>query len=288
MLSWLYLSNSRKVWSNNFREDLNQHFVTVGSRSTGNVLAAFFEMSLWAIGIFRFGKWARAIRFYPIRLPFMLLYFFLYKISQALSGIRISLDSEIGPGLVIHNFGGAIVHGRVGKNCVFVPGAQMISAGDGKGRGYPTLGNSVYVGAGAKILGNVVIGDQARIGANAVVIGDVPAGAVVLPPVSRIIRPGGGALADRNGHATAALSGDLRERVVALLEETLCHGEAFPLDHAESMLGNGILSSLGVLMLAESLATRFGIVVEPDEIMPENLDSVDGIVDYVQGKGVAS
>src|SRR5579863_4403094 len=199
----------------NFREDLRQHFVTVGSRSTGNVLAAFFEMSLWAIGIFRFGKWVRGIRFSAIRLPFMLLYFFLYRISQALSGIRISLDSEIGPGLVIHNFGGVIVHGRVGKNCVFVPGAQMISAGDGKGRGYPTLGNGVYVGAGAKILGNVVIGDQARIGANAVVIGDVPAGAVVLPPVSRIIRPGlQSAAADRNGHATPASSGDLREKVV--------------------------------------------------------------------------
>ncbi len=174
----------------NFREDLKQHFVTVGSRSTGNVLAAFFEMSLWAIGIFRFGKWARSIRFYPVRLPFMILYFVLYKISQALSGIRISLDSEIGPGLVIHNFGGIIVHGRVGANCVFVQGAQMISRGDGKGRGYPTLGDGVYVGAGAKILGNVVIGDKAKIGANAVVRDDVPAGAVVLPPVSLVVRPG--------------------------------------------------------------------------------------------------
>lgn len=44
----------------------------------------------------------------------------------------------------------------------------------------PRIGNRVYLGAGAKILGSVTIGDGAMIGANAVVTKDVPAGAKVV------------------------------------------------------------------------------------------------------------
>ena len=54
---------------------------------------------------------------------------------------------------------------------------QQVTIGEMKG-GYPKIGNSVYVGPGAKILGPVTIGDGARIGANALVIKDVPPGAL--------------------------------------------------------------------------------------------------------------
>jgi serine O-acetyltransferase len=265
----------------NFKADLEQHFHSVGSRSTVDRMAAFFEMSLWAIGIFRFGKWAHSFRFFVIRWPLMAFYFVFYKVSQAISGIRISLDSDIGPGLVIHNFGGVIIHGRVGKNCVFVQGSQMISAGDGKGRGHPTLGDSVYVGAGAKILGNVSIGDHARIGANAVVVTDVPKGGVVLPPHSQIIRP------VRSVSPHPAASAPLRERVVLLLEETFCRGAKFPVGDSDSMLENGLVDSLGILMLADKLAAQFGFVVQQDELMPENMDSVEAIVGYIRRKGAS-
>jgi serine O-acetyltransferase len=266
----------------NFKADLEQHFNSVGSRSIVDRLAALFEMSLWAIGIFRFGKWAHHFRFFLIRWPLMAFYFVFYKVSQAISGIRISLESEIGPGLVIHNFGGVIIHGRVGKNCVFVQGSQMISAGDGKARGHPTLGDSVYVGAGAKILGNVSIGNHARIGANAVVVTDVPEGGVVLPPHSQIIRPVRSApAASRDG----APSAPLRERIVVLLEETFCHGTKLPVGDSDSLLENGLVDSLGILMLADKLAAKFGFVVAQDELMPENMDSVEAIVGYVRRKG---
>lgn len=150
-------------------------------------LLAFFEMSLWAIGIFRFGKWAQGIRFQPLRKAFLLAYFLLYKTSEALSGIRISIYSEIGPGLVIHNFGGVLIHGRLGRNCTVVQGAQLLSRSNGKNLGWPTLGDNVFVGAGAKVLGNVQVGDNVRIGANAVVVADVPDNSVVLPPECKVI-----------------------------------------------------------------------------------------------------
>ena len=51
----------------------------------------------------------------------------------------------------------------------------------------PTLGNRVDVGAGAILMGNVVIGDDVRIFPNAVVMTNVPANSTVVSPVSRIM-----------------------------------------------------------------------------------------------------
>lgn len=266
-----------------FKADLHQYFVSIESHSKRDVFAAFFEMSLWAIAIFRFGKWAQAIRSGLFRWPLTLVYFLLYKVSQAVSGIRISLDSEIGPGLVIHNFGGVIIHGRVGTNCVFVQGAQMMSRADGKARGWPTIGDDVYVGAGAKILGDVVVGDKARIGVNSVVMTDVPEGAVVMPPQSRVILP---SCPNRDATPAREEPSLLRDRIVLLLKETTLQGRPLTVGDSESLLENGLIDSLGILALADSLSARFHFVVEQDELMPENLDSVAAIVNYVRRKGI--
>jgi len=56
-----------------------------------------------------------------------------------------------------------------------------------KGFGSPTIGNNVYIGAGAIIIGNVKIGDGARIGAGALVVKDVPAGALAVSPPARLV-----------------------------------------------------------------------------------------------------
>ena len=53
----------------------------------------------------------------------------------------------------------------------------------------PVLGERVYIGAGAKIVGTVRIGDDAVIGANAVVTRDVPAQAIVVD-ANRVLRVG--------------------------------------------------------------------------------------------------
>ncbi len=68
---------------------------------------------------------------------------------------------------------GVIIHGEavVGKNCMIMQQVTigMIDAGE-----VPRVGNDVYIGAGAKIIGAVIIGDGSRVGANAVVLRDVP------------------------------------------------------------------------------------------------------------------
>lgn len=169
-----------------FKADVDRYLE--GDTSARRLLMAWFEMSLWAIAIFRFGKWVQRCPIGVLRKFLLIFYFLAYKLSEAISGIRISGESEIGPGLVIHNFGGVLIKGRIGKNCTVVQGAQIVSRADGHNRGWPTLGDNVYVGSGAKILGDVKIGNNVRVGANAVVMRDVEDDSVVMPPESKIIK----------------------------------------------------------------------------------------------------
>lgn len=71
---------------------------------------------------------------------------------------------------------------HIGKNCVIF---QQVTIGsntlrDSKSYGAPTIGDSVYIGCGAKIIGNVRVGSNARIGANAIAVKDVPANSVTI------------------------------------------------------------------------------------------------------------
>lgn len=78
---------------------------------------------------------------------------------------------------------------RIGKACVIFHqvtiGSNMLP--DSKSQGFPTLGDNVYIGAGAKIIGNVHIGNNVRIGANCVVTTDIPDNATVVLEKPRII-----------------------------------------------------------------------------------------------------
>ena len=77
---------------------------------------------------------------------------------------------------------------KIGKNCVIFQqvtiGSNMLK--DSKGFGAPVIGNDVYIGAGARIIGNVRIGNQCRIGANCVVTKDVPDRATVVLAKPRV------------------------------------------------------------------------------------------------------
>lgn len=59
-----------------------------------------------------------------------------------------------------------------------------------KGGGCPIIGDNVYIGAGAKIIGKVKIGNNVRIGANAVIVKDIPDNCVVINSDIRIIQKG--------------------------------------------------------------------------------------------------
>lgn len=78
----------------------------------------------------------------------------------------------------------------IGKNCIIFQhvtiGSNMLN--HTKHRGAPTIGDNVYIGSGAKIIGNIIVGNSVRVGANAVIYENVPANATIVLGKSRIIK----------------------------------------------------------------------------------------------------
>jgi serine O-acetyltransferase len=104
-------------------------------------------------------------------------------------GISISRDARIGSGLYIGHFGGIDINENVviGDNCNVSQGVTIGQANRGLAAGCPTIGNNVYIGPGAKVIGRIHVGDNAAIGANAVVVKDVPANVSVGGVPARVI-----------------------------------------------------------------------------------------------------
>jgi|GEM_PF-309009 len=112
----------------------------------------------------------------------------LKPIWKPTSGLSLSTP-DIGPGLFIaHGHATTIAAARVGRNCYVHQGVTI--GWDYRGDRAPVVGDGVFVGAGAKVLGAVTIGDGARIGANAVVLCDVPAGATAVGIPARLVERG--------------------------------------------------------------------------------------------------
>jgi serine O-acetyltransferase len=113
----------------------------------------------------------------------------IFYIVRILFGGHVPYTATIGSGT---SFGcgalGVVLHPHtvIGENCVI---AQNVTIG-GRSmfREVPRLGNNVFVGTGAKILGPVKIGDKVKIGANAVVIRDVPSNSTVVGVPARIVK----------------------------------------------------------------------------------------------------
>jgi serine O-acetyltransferase len=98
------------------------------------------------------------------------------------AGAEIHPAATIGPGLALAHSVGIVVGHEVVAGASLVLN-QGVTIGHRQARisgGQPTLGDRVRVGAGAKILGPIVIGDDVTIGANSVVLADVPEGTTVV------------------------------------------------------------------------------------------------------------
>jgi serine O-acetyltransferase len=104
---------------------------------------------------------------------------------QGVEGADLGGTPEIGPGLFISHGQATILSAeRIGANLQVHQGVTV--GWDYQGDRRPIIGDDVFIGAGAKVLGAITVGDGARIGANAVVVCDVPAGATAVGIPARI------------------------------------------------------------------------------------------------------
>ena len=79
----------------------------------------------------------------------------------------------------------------VGNNCSFLHAVTLGGSGKETGDRHPKIGESVLIGAGAKVLGNITVGDGSRVAAGSVVLSDVPAHVTVAGVPAKIVGSAG-------------------------------------------------------------------------------------------------
>lgn len=135
--------------------------------------------ALWA---YRFSHWLWK---HNLKLPGRLV----SQVTRWLTGIEIHPGAKIGKGFFIDHGMGVVIGetAEVGSNVTLYHGVTLGGTSLEKGKRHPTLEDNVVVGAGAKILGAIIIGANSRIGANAVVVKPVPSDSVVVGVPGQVV-----------------------------------------------------------------------------------------------------
>ena len=112
------------------------------------------------------------------------------QIGRFFTGIEIHPGAQIGKRLFIDHGMGIVIGetAEVGDNCTIYHGSTLGGTGKDKNKRHPTIGNNVLVGAGAKILGPILIGDNVKIGAGAVVLNNIKANTTVVGIPGKIVK----------------------------------------------------------------------------------------------------
>lgn len=142
----------------------------------------FCYPGLQALVFHRFAHWL-----FVLGLP--LLPRLISHLARFLTGIEIHPGAVIGSSVFIDHGMGVVIGETaiVGDYALIYQGVTLGGTGKESGKRHPTLGENVVVGAGAKVLGNLLIGNNVRIGAGSVVLRDVPSDCTVVGVPGRIL-----------------------------------------------------------------------------------------------------
>ena len=144
------------------------------------------QLGTIAVVYYRFGNWCFKLHNRLLRCCAIFLYNVAGLFIATATQIFINPRLLIGKGLIIHNFSGVVIDAAsVGENFTV---NQGVSVGpDWRNQGKPVIGNNVFIGSGAKVLGAIQIGNNVVVAANALVIKSVPDNCTVVGVPARII-----------------------------------------------------------------------------------------------------
>ncbi len=173
----------------------SKDFGRCGATLASRIREIVSNPAMWGVFQYRFQRWIRIsfprpIRWFltPITVPSQIL-------LQVLTHVQIPSAVRVGAGLYLPHTG-TIVVGSVsviGRCCTIAHNVTIGHAG-GRNRtasGNPVIGDRVYIGPGASILGGITIGNDVLIGAGAVVVKSIPDRSVVVGNPARILSDGG-------------------------------------------------------------------------------------------------
>ena len=206
----------------------------------------------------------------------------LSTLARLFTGIEIHPGARIGRRFFIDHGMGVVIGETavIGDDCTLYHGVTLGGTSWQKGKRHPTLGNDVVVGAGAKVLGPIVVGDGARIGSNAVVLKPVPPGATVVGVPGRLVEPPGSTGGEKpHRAATAQRMGFDAYGATRDAPDPVAHAINCMLDHIH-------LVDRRMQAMTESLR-RAGVPVEgtdlPEIEACEVLSMDEGMVDATAG-----
>lgn len=170
----------------NVRADLrralsgNQHATGVGA-----LLRELLNPGTQAVLVYRWGRWIDGIRVPGLRHLLKVVFMLVQYVVSWRVGIFIPVKAEIGPGFLIHTWGGGVFlpATKIGKDFTIIGGGVQFD--------YETreIGDDVLIAPGTKAIGRIRIGHRARTGPNSVVQTDVPDDCVVIAATGRVIGP---------------------------------------------------------------------------------------------------
>lgn len=156
----------------NVRADLRR---SIANRKDGTwkqhriikTVKALGNLGVWPVLAYRFGHWALQVRVPVLRIVVRLLALIARQFTMIWTGVFIHPAADIGPGLVIHTWFGVFVGTtKIGKNCTVASGVLISHA-------TRSIGDNVYFGAGAKVIGDTKIGNNVVVMPNSLVMVDV-------------------------------------------------------------------------------------------------------------------
>lgn len=159
------------------REWTLQDWAVNDGRRESQLMLAWFRLAQWSTRLGPIGR--------VISMPY-------WCVVGILIGVELPVSAEIGPRLRLYHPHSIVLHPRskIGSDCHLRQGVTIGNTMDRSGAetDVPRLGDSVEIGVGAAIIGDLWVGDHARIGALAIVLKSVPAWAVVVGNPGRVVR----------------------------------------------------------------------------------------------------
>jgi serine O-acetyltransferase len=146
-----------------------------------------------------------------------------------LTGIEIHPGATIGRRVFIDHGMGVVIGetAEINDDCTLYHGVTLGGTSWNRGKRHPTLGKGVVIGAGAKILGPILVGDGAKIGSNAVVVREVPAGATAVGVPARILLSDDQTRredqAAKMGFSAYGISADMNDPIVQAIHRLIDH-----------------------------------------------------------------
>ena len=168
----------------NFSEDMARYRSKGYSRNE-----LWLSPAVWAIASYRLSNWVVRGNVGPLlRLPLKVVAFCANKFCEVFMEMCIDPQATIGGGFYVGHIGGVHINpGAVlGRNCDVSHRVTIGTSAMGR-QGSPVVGDDVYIGTGATLVGKIRVGRGAKIAANSLVMTNVPEGATVMGVPARII-----------------------------------------------------------------------------------------------------